>query len=199
MNDCDLGIYYDNPNEASDMYLKWLLKDCEKNNISYEVCHNAREWLSSTSKTELYLEPVLDPWIDSMKYNEHNVDIPSATAQGIYNYITEHYHDRSTTILVIGRGLVGKQLLDMLIDYGYTVIECNSKTNTSDLKQYSTFANVVVGLATEQVFDNEWCKILRICNIDLIDSGNNFDTKDKLKCGKWTRQVIIDRIKERKE
>jgi hypothetical protein len=40
MNDCDLGIYYDNPNEASDMYLKWLLKDCEKNNIQVKVFDN---------------------------------------------------------------------------------------------------------------------------------------------------------------
>jgi 5,10-methylene-tetrahydrofolate dehydrogenase/methenyl tetrahydrofolate cyclohydrolase len=191
-----LSIYYDNPNEASDIYLKWLKKDCEKNKIEVEVIDNFQDWLSSESDAELFLEPIKDSRVNCMKYdNPANVDSPSATAQGIYNYITENYPNRSTPIMVIGRGLVGKQLLDKLIEYGYTVIECNSKTNIGDLRQYSMFADIIVGLATEQVFDNDWCERLRICNIELIDSGNNFDTKNKLRCGKWTRDVIIQRIK----
>jgi hypothetical protein len=28
----------------------------------------------------------------------------------------------------------------------------------------------------------------------LIDASNNFPTTKKLRCGKWTRQVVIDRI-----
>lgn len=196
----DLGIYYDNVNEASDTYLKYLIKDCEKNNISYEICHNAREWLSSTSKTELYLEPVLDPWIDSMKYNEHNVDIPSATAQGIYDYITKNCPDRSTTIAVIGRGLVGKQLIDKLIDYGYTVCEFNSKSNIYDMRDFCVYmTDIVVGLATEQLFDKNDCDVVLDNGAVFIDAANNFDTRNKLRCGKWTRDIIIDRIKERKE
>ena len=197
MNDCDLGIYYDNPNEASDMYLKWLLKDCEENGISYEVCHNAVEWLTSTSKSELYLEPILDSWINSIKCNEHNVDSPSATAQGIYDYITEHYPDRAEIIAVIGRGLVGSQLIEQLIQYGYTVFEFNSKSDFHIMyKICASVADIVVGLATQEIFNEFECKYM---DSVLIDSGNNFNTKNKLRCGKWTRQVIIDRIKRLKE
>ena len=32
-----LLIYYDNPNEASDMYLKWLKKDLDKEGINYVI------------------------------------------------------------------------------------------------------------------------------------------------------------------
>ena len=192
-----LSIYYDNPNEASDMYLKWLKKDCEKNGIEVEIIDNFQDWLSTESDAELFLEPIKDSRVNRMKDNNPaNVDSPSATAQGIYNYITENYPNRCNNILVIGRGLVGKQLIDKLIDYGYTVIECNSRTVITDLRQYSMFSDIVVGLANQDnIFDNDWCERLRICHIDLIDSGNNFDTKDKLRCGKWTRDVIIQRIK----
>ena len=58
-------------------------------------------------------------------------------------------------------------------------------------KEYAWF---VVGLASEQVFNTAECQELLIDCCTLIDSGNNFDTKDKLRCGKWTRNVIIDRI-----
>jgi hypothetical protein len=58
------------------------------------------------------------------------------------------------------------------------------------------YANVVVGLATEQVFDEDECNWMTERHTVLIDSGNNFATKNKLTCGKWTRQVIIDRVLE---
>lgn len=198
MNDCDLGIYYDNPNEASDMYLKWLLKDCEENDISVKVYHDAKEWDKATHTAELYLEPILDPYINIMKYFKNNVDDPSATAQGIYDYIIEHYPNREHIIAVIGRGLVGKQLIDKLIDYGYTVCEFNSKSNKESMIDYChLFAEIIVGLSTEQVFNQHECNFVDNGKL-FIDAANNFDTKNKLRCGKWTRQVIIDRIKKLK-
>jgi 5,10-methylene-tetrahydrofolate dehydrogenase/methenyl tetrahydrofolate cyclohydrolase len=193
-----LGIYYDNPNEASDMYLKWLKKDCEANEINVEVIDNFQDWISSESDAELFLEPIKDDRIKCMRDNNPaNVDSPSATAQGIYNYITKNYPSREENILVIGRGLVGKQLIDKLIDYGYTVLECNSQTPIGDLRQYTMFMHIVVGLANQDnILDADWCDRLYYGATVLIDSGNNFDTKNKLRCGKWTRDVIIQRIKE---
>ena len=191
-----LDIYYDNPNEASDMYLKWLKKDCETNGIEVRMFDNEIDWVSEYSGDgELFLEPTIKI-SDYYKQSDNNVDCPSATATGIYNWITTQFPNREENILVIGRGLVGKQLIDMLIDYGYTVVECNSKTPIIDLRTYSMFCRIVVGLATEQVFDDDWCQNLIHNQTILIDSGNNFDTKDKLRCGKWTREVIINRVKE---
>jgi 5,10-methylene-tetrahydrofolate dehydrogenase/methenyl tetrahydrofolate cyclohydrolase len=192
-----LDIYYDNPNEASDMYLKWLKKDCEKNGIEIRMFDNEADWASEYSGDgELFLEPTknLPSWY---KDSNNNVDYPSATATGIYNWIVENCPSRSNIIAVIGRGLVGKQLIDKLIDYGYTVVEFNSKSYKSDMEYLCCdYANVVVGLATEQVFDKDSCKWMEEFNTILIDSGNNFETKNKLTCGKWTRQVIIDRVLE---
>lgn len=192
-----LDIYYDNPNEASDMYLKWLKKDCEKNGIEVRVFTNLADWAETESGDgELFLEPTKN-MPEFYKDHEWNVDRDSATATGIYNWIVENCPSRSNIIAVIGRGLVGKQLIDKLIDYGYTVCEFNSKSTFGDMEYLCVdYANIVVGLATKQVFDEDSCKWMTDTNTILIDSGNNFATKNKLTCGKWTRQVIIDRVLE---
>jgi hypothetical protein len=59
------------------------------------------------------------------------------------------------------------------------------------------FAHIIVGLANqEKVLDEDWCDRLDKCGMVLIDSGNNFETINKFRCGKWTRDVIIDRVLE---
>ena len=192
-----LDIYYDNPNEASDMYLKWLKKDCEKNGIEVRMFDNLADWSSvECGDGELFLEPTKN-MPEFYKDHDWNVDRDSATATGIYNWIVENCPSRSNIIAVIGRGLVGKQLIDKLIDYGYTVCEFNSKSFKGDMEYLcADYANVVVGLATEQVFDEDSCSWMEEMHTVLIDSGNNFATKNKLTCGKWTREVIINRVKE---
>lgn len=190
-----LHIYYDNPNKASDTYLKYLKEDCAKNNIDTKIFDNVQDWLSDVSNYELFLEPTKADIPKYWKETQFNVDYPSATAKGIYNYITKEFPNREAIIAVIGRGLVGKQLIDMLIDYGYTVFEFNSKSIFGIMKRFCCASDVVVGLATEQIFNNYQCEQLRPYNVLLIDSGGNFETKDKKTCGKWTREVIIDKIK----
>lgn len=194
-----LDIYYDNPNEASDMYLKWLTKDCEANEIDVRVYNNIHDYcdVDKMGDGELFLEPTIVKGLEMYKGNPTNVDNPSATAQGIYNYITENYPNREKCILVIGRGLVGKQLIDKLVDYGYTVIETNSKTNFFNLSTFALYVDIIVGVSSEDnIFDKEWCERLNALHTVLIDASNNFDTKDKLRCGKWTRKIIVDRVKK---
>ena len=194
-----LDIYYDNPNEASDMYLKWLTKDCEANEIDIRVYNNIHDYcdVDKMGDGELFLEPTIVKGLEMYKSNPTNVDNPSATAQGIYDYIVDNYPNREKCILVIGRGLVGKQLIDKLIDYGYTVIETNSKTKLSNLNTFALYADIIVGVSSEDnIFDKEWCERLNALHTVLIDASNNFDTKDKLRCGKWTRKIIVDRVKK---
>ena len=194
-----LDIYYDNPNEASDMYLKWLTRDCEANEIDVRVYNNIHDYcdVDKMGDGELFLEPTIVKGLEMYKGNPTNVDNPSATAQGIYDYIINNYPNRERCILVIGRGLVGKQLIDKLIDYGYTVIEINSKTKLSNLNTFALYADIIVGVSSEDnIFDKEWCERLNALHTVLIDASNNFDTKDKLRCGKWTRKIIVDRVKK---
>lgn len=194
-----LDIYYDNPNEASDMYLKWLTKDCEANGIDVRVYNNIHDYcdVDKMGDGELFLEPTIVKGLEMYKNNPTNVDNPSATAQGIYDYIINNYPNREKCILVIGRGLVGKQLIDKLIDYGYTVIETNSKTKFIDLNTFALYADIIVGVSSEDnIFDKEWCERLNALHTVLIDASNNFDTKNKLRCGKWTRNIIVNRVKK---
>jgi 5,10-methylene-tetrahydrofolate dehydrogenase/methenyl tetrahydrofolate cyclohydrolase len=198
-----LNVYYDNPNTASDMYLKYLSKDCEKNGIEVKVIDNLNDWYKKDIGATLVLKPTkihtLEPSIQSMKFNDSiagNVDNPSATATGIYNYITKTHPNREMVVGVIGRGNVGKELLDMLIDYGYTVIEMNSKTESSSKEQLANCCDILVGLSSQDgVLKKQQCDYLTdVKGCVLIDASNNFQTTKKLRCGKWTRQVVIDRI-----
>lgn len=194
-----LDVYYDNPNEASDMYLKCLTKDCEVNEIDVRVYNNIHDYcdVDKMGDGELFLEPTIVKGLEMYKNNPTNVDNPSATAQGIYDYIIDNYPNREKCILVIGRGLVGKQLIDKLIDYGYTVIETNSKTKFIDLNTFALYADIIVGVSSEDnIFDKEWCERLNALHTVLIDASNNFDTKNKLRCGKWTRNIIVNRVKK---
>lgn len=200
-----LVIYYDNPNEASDMYLKWLTKDCEEKDVEYKIVDNFEEYINNyKNNATLPMMPVKDKKIlGYLRLNSHyDIDNVSgdnfytdATAQGIYNYVENTYSNRSTVVAVIGRGKVGKPLINMLIDYGYTVFEFNSKSEYDTMiETIKSFVSVAIGLSTENVFNYEECKGLECFSVDLIDASNTFDTKNKLRCGKWTREVILSRV-----
>lgn len=190
-----LNVYYDYPNSASDTYLKYLTKDCEKNGIEVRVIDNPREWRKKDIGRTLVLKPTLED-TNIIESIDENVDAPSATATGIYNYITKMYPNREMVIGVIGRGNVGKELLDMLIDYGYTVIEMNSKTESAPKGWLIDCCNILVGLSSQDnILNTQHCDFLtHINHCVLIDASNNFSTTEKLRCGKWTRAEIINRI-----
>jgi 5,10-methylene-tetrahydrofolate dehydrogenase/methenyl tetrahydrofolate cyclohydrolase len=190
-----LNVYYDYPNSASDTYLKYLTKDCEANDIKVNIIDNIEDWIKKPRGTTLILQPTIkDLEIEKIMLN--NVDEPSATAQGIFDYITKLYPHRNKIIGVIGRGNVGKTLINKLIDYGYSVIEMNSQTSSFDREWLSSHCNVLVGLSSTDhiITANECDSLHNIHEVLLIDAGDNFDTKDKLRCGKWTREEIINRI-----
>ena len=200
-----LVIYYDSPNEASDTYLKWLTKDCKEKNIKYIIVDNFEEYYDKYYNCPtLPMMPIKDRRIIGYLRQNNELDIDNvsglssdytdATAQGIFNYIKETRVERGTIVAVIGRGKVGKSLIDMLIDYGYTVFEFNSKSFTKKMFNVCyNYAHIVVGLSSENVFDDIHSEMLSN-KLLLIDASNTFDTKNKLRCGKWTRDVILSRV-----
>jgi 5,10-methylene-tetrahydrofolate dehydrogenase/methenyl tetrahydrofolate cyclohydrolase len=190
-----LNIYYDYPNSASDTYLKYLTKDCEANDIKANVINTVDDWKKKPYGMSLFLEPTVAD-MEEEKLMYENVDDPSATATGIYEYITKMYPHRSKVIGVIGRGNVGRELLDMLIDYGYTVVEMNSQTDSLTKDWLVNCCDILVGVSSQDdILKKQQCDYLTdIKGCVLIDASNNFPTTKKLRCGKWTRQVIIDRI-----
>jgi len=212
-----LVVYYDNPTEPSDMYLKMIKKDAEEKGVAVHVCstideiHNVVEidLLSEDYIPLLILEPVkasnaYSKLRGSMAYvlvDVDGTDYWSATATGIYNHIVGLDPSRETTVGVIGRGLVGKQLIDRLIDYGYTVVELNSKTKGVVFENLLTHCDIIVGLSSvDNIIDEDQKDMIEFYGGKTwIDAGHNFDFDDRksvLKCGKWTREVLFERIAE---
>lgn len=211
-----LVVYYDNPTEPSDMYLKMIKKDGEEKDVEVHVCDTV-EKAHNVAITDLLQEDfipllALEPIKTSSAYSRLTdefygfVDVDgtnywSATATGIYNHIVELNPNRDTTIGVIGRGLVGKQLLDMLIDYGYTVVEINSKTKGVVFENLLTHCDIIVGLSNvDNIIDEDQKDMIEFYSKKIwIDAGHNFDFADRknvLKCGKWTREVLFERIEQ---
>ena len=211
-----LIVYYDNPTEPSDMYLKMIKKDAESNGVAVHVCSTLDEvqnivgtdLLQEDCIPLLILEPVKTLNIHSklrfISYLLIDVDGDnywSATATGIYKHIVKLTPNRDTTIGVIGRGLVGKQLLDRLIDYGYTVVEINSKTKGVVFENLLTHCDIIVGLSSvDNIIDEDQKDMIESCSKKTwIDAGHNFDFVDRksvLKCGKWTREILFERIEQ---
>ena len=211
-----LVVYYDNPTEPSDMYLKMIKKDAKEKGIEVHICdtvekaHNVAivDLLQEDSIPLLALEPIktLNAYPRLMDKFYCFVDVDgtnywSATATGIYNHIVELNPNRDTTVGVIGRGLVGKQLLDRLIDYGYTVVEINSKTKGVVFENLLTHCDIIVGLSNvNNIIDEDQKDMIEFYGKKVwIDAGHNFDFNDRknvLKCGKWTREVLFERIDE---
>jgi hypothetical protein len=58
--------------------------------------------------------------------------------------------------------------------------------------------DVVVGLADKDKIFSDVVERIYLSDKMLIDSGNNFgNLSNKQRCGKWTREVIINRLKHR--
>jgi hypothetical protein len=195
------------------MYLKMIKKDAEEKGVEIHVC-NSVDKMNDVLCEDLYdegyvpmlaLEPTIhepnefdtDPFLVDVDGNDYK----SATATGIYNHIVELNPNRDTTVGVIGRGLVGKQLLDMLIDYGYTVVEINSKTKGVIFENLLTHCDIIVGLSNvDNIIDEDQKDMIEFYSKKTwIDAGHNFnfdDRKSVLKCGKWTREILFERIEQ---
>jgi hypothetical protein len=190
-----LAILYDikEKNDGTDMYLKYLKKSLDDAQLEYKICNTYQELINTTDCLHLYLEPNnVSP--HAKEADKLNIDIPSATAVGIFSHLPK---DKATTIGIIGRGLVGKQLIDICINYGYTVVEFNSHS-WNNVKTFSLLmdCDVVVGLADKDKIFSDVVERIYLSDKMLIDSGNNFgNLSNKQRCGKWTREVIINRLK----
>lgn len=210
-----LLVYYDNPNPASDMYLKYINKDAEKLGVEVKVCSDPEyffhSYLQKTCDGALVLLPtlysidkiktILDccPQYDIDGIGNHSKYI-SATATGIFNYIKETLPDRKSVIAVIGRGTVGLPLLQCLIDYGYTVISANSQTDSDVISHVLNdgCTNVVVGLSSKNNIINESMLMSNAEKMIFIDASHNFAFQniDVIRCGKFTRQILFRRLLE---
>lgn len=107
------------------------------------------------------------------------------TPKGMIDYLEYNNVNLSGELcVVIGRSkIVGKPMVNLLIDRGATVICCNSKTK--DLKTLTQQAKIVVSaVGKPEIFDFSYFNESQI----LLDVGINLNASGKL-CGDISRDV----------
>ena len=154
-------------NSASNSYVKGKIKDCEEVGIEATLEKHEEDWFyqngnlselqeailkydgiivqlpieNNLLKQEIYdmISPLQD--VDGLIYDTHK----PCTPLGIMRLIEHLDIDlKGKVVTVLGKGsLVGKPLIQMLMDEGATVISCNSKTK--NLKQWTQAADIVIG------------------------------------------------------
>ena len=193
----------DNP--ASNSYVRGKERDCLEVGIEFEHIHiidykdfsqedllNLIEQKNNDSSVDgiIVQLPVPDKYNVDMICNtiikEKDVDgfrkdslfVP-CTPKGVIDYL--EYNDIKLTgkvCTVIGRSnIVGKPLVNLLIQKGATVISCNSKTK--DIKNFTKQSDIVISaIGKANYFDESYFKGEQV----LIDVGINRDENGKL-CG----------------
>lgn len=194
----------DNP--ASNSYVKGKIKDCEEVGIEVTLEKHEEDWfyqngnLSELQETilkydgvivqlpienhllkqEIYdmISPLQD--VDGLIYDTHK----PCTPLGIMRLIEHLGVDlKGKVVTVLGKGsLVGKPLVQMLMDEGATVISCNSKTK--DLNNWMKQSDIIVAAAGAPNLVTKWSISGKTI---VIDAGINF--VDGKMCGDCDKQL----------
>lgn len=189
---------------ASNSYIKGKKKDCDEIGVKMIHHHIMNEELSQKEVENIIEQYNADDSVDgiiiqlpiSEKYNKHKLQrciSPSkdvdgfrnnswhkaCTPKGIMNWLKyNRVNLEGKEVVVIGRSeIVGKPLVNMMIEQGATVICCNSKTK--DISAYTENADiVVVAVGKPKYFGFKYFMPGQI----IIDVGINRDEDGKL-CG----------------
>lgn len=195
---------------ASNSQVTRKLKDCEEVGIQatlYKVTEkNAFTKLRSFLKTNkgsysgiILQEPcglaegdrraILDMIEPSQDVDGFKIDswFYPCTPLGILDILEEFYHGDGKVITVVGRGaLVGKPLIPMLIEEGWTVLCANSRT--PDLKALTSMSDVVVtATGCRSLIKRDMLKD----GAFVIDAGITCDENGKL-CGDCDKSLYDD-------
>ena len=198
-------------NAASNSYVKGKIKDCNEVGIECEHIHIIDyENFSQGDLLKLIMNKNFDPSVDGIivqlpvpdKYDvdmicntiikEKDVDgfrkdslfVP-CTPKGVIDYLEYNNIELTSKICtVIGRSnIVGKPLVNLLIERGATVINCNSKTK--DIKNFTRQSDIIISaIGKANYFDESYFVDGQV----LIDVGINKDESGKL-CGDICEEV----------
>lgn len=199
-------------NAASNSYIKGKKKDCEEIGIEFLHCH-IEDYTAYSEERVMDIIKDLDdnravngiiiqlPIPD--KYNVENLqkcispgkDVDGfrsdsnflpCTPKGIIDWLDFNGYDVSgKDVVVIGRSkIVGKPLINMLIDRGATVTCCNSKTLYLD--HFTQFADLIISaIGKPKYFSDQSFNFPDI----VVDVGINRDKDGKL-CGDVDRESV---------
>lgn len=202
-------------NKASNTYINGKKKDCEEVGIDFvhfklESSKYTQEDLCRTlrlfSKDEL-VDGIIVQMPIPQKYNlekllnniapDKDVDgfrkdscFEPCTPKGIIDWLEYNNYDfTGKQVTVLGRSkIVGKPIVNMLIDRGATVISCNS--HTENVEKYTCDSDLVISAVGKA---NLFCSELPKKGI-VIDVGINYDINGKL-CGDVNREYVENNTK----
>lgn len=192
---------------ASNSYVNGKRKDCEYVGIKFnhvhikdyenldepDLCQIIKELDNSNEVDGIIIQlPIPDKYnvktLQKFISPEKDVDgfrkdslYNPCTPQGIMDWLEANDIDlRGKLVTVLGRSeIVGKPLVNMLIDKGATVINCNSKTPENKIKYFTRMSDIVVSaigkpLKLDWIYFDDYTII--------VDVGINRDKDGKL-CG----------------
>ena len=202
--------------KASSSYINSKKKLCEKIGLEFKHVHIENyEDIPEKEMLLILLDESIDSTVDGIilqlpipdKYDldvlqkaiftdkdvdgfRESSDFTPCTPKGIMDWLDfNNYNLEGKNVTVIGRSkIVGKPLVNLLIDRGATVTCCNSKTK--DLRQYTCNADLVISAVGKAKFlDSSY-----FTNTELvIDVGINRDENGKL-CGDVCYQEVTSSL-----
>lgn len=201
---------------ASNSYVNGKRKDCEYVGIKFnhvhikdyenldepDLCQIIKELDNSNEVDGIIIQlPIPDKYnvktLQQFISPEKDVDgfrkdslYNQCTPQGIMDWLEANDIDlRGKLVTVLGRSeIVGKPLVNMLIDKGATVINCNSKTQKDYMGSFMAMSDIVVSaIGKPKNFDYTWFDDETI----IIDVGINRDEDGKL-CGDIDKEDVDD-------
>lgn len=203
-------------NKASNSYIKGKRKDCEYVGIKFNHIHitdyenldesdlcqiikgldNSKEvdgiiiQLPIPDKYNIkILQQFISPEKDVDGFRKDSLYNP-CTPQGIIDWLEVNDIDlRGKLVTVLGRSeIVGKPLVNMLIDKGATVINCNSKTEKYHMENFMKMSDIVISAIGKPKKFDSFCFGI---NTIIIDVGINRDENGKL-CGDIDQKDVED-------
>ena len=154
---------------ASNSYIRGKMQDCMEVGIRFlhkrfdvsvstnEIIHTIRDANESVLvngiivqlplPSHLDKDSILNAVVDSKDVDgfKHNSNFTPCTPKGIMTILDHLNYDVDGRLCcVIGRGEVGKPMVDLLTKHNATVLWCNSHTKAFDLEGYILSADVII-------------------------------------------------------
>lgn len=197
---------------ASNSYIKGKEKDCDEvgitfNHLKYESSISEFELLNVITNMRDFSDGIIVqlPLPDSINVDKiieaipkskdvdgfrRDSDFDCCTPKGIIDWLQYNNYDLvGANIVVLGRSkIVGKPLVNMLIDRGATVTCCNSHTSDGYEFEMTNKADLVISAIGKPKFLS-WSDFGVDCDI-VVDVGMNRDENRKL-CGDVDRESVL--------
>lgn len=182
-------------NNYVQLYKKSIIRVAKEKNIKVEeiLVENQKQMdkFNYSKKPILIFEPC--EFIKPLLY--HNLE-KDCTAEVTANYCCKKFNDYKNVLIINRSELIGKPLMNFLLDEDFTVSVAHSKTSIDALNNLIKFADIII-LATGKNMEH-----LDLTNKIVIDISDGYSNKKEItkhyismkKIGALTTEYMLDNI-----